>query len=168
LTGISGAGKTTLANEVKALFEKKGLPIEVLDGDQVRSFFENDLVYSRNERIANVRRITFAAYLLAKHGVNVIVANIAPYRDVRQFIRKKLEPGYVQVYVKAPIELVKKRDVQGHYAKHQAGTMTELIGVDDGYDEPARPDVVCDTQNETVPESVEKIAGFLRKRGIAL
>ena len=165
LTGISGAGKTTLGFLLKNELEKKYGNIEFIDGDTVRDFFENDLGYARRDRILNVKRIAFAAMLVAKNGTNVIVANIAPYYEVRDFIKKRIK-NYIQIYVKASIEEVVKRDVKGHYKKYKDGTMNNLVGVDDNYDIPRSPDLIIDTEKESVEESLTKIINFLEKREI--
>ncbi len=168
LTGISGSGKTTLASELKIKFLAKKAPVQVLDGDEVRRFFDHDLGYTWEARIANVKRVAFGAYLLSKHNINVIVANIAPYQEVRDFIRRKLGSAYIQIYVKADLELVSKRDVQGHYARAKTQEKANLIGLDDRYDIPRNPDVICDSGKETVKESVEKIVRALRGKGLEL
>lgn len=165
LTGISGSGKTTLGVALKKALEKKYSRLEFLDGDEVRSFFGNDLGYSRQERILNVKRIAFAAMLLAKHGITVIVANIAPYYEVRDFIRKKV-PGYIQVYVKVSVKEARRRDPKGHYRKHASGQIQGLVGVDDAYDIPRNPDIVIDTEKETVAQSVAKVMRMLAKKGL--
>jgi adenylyl-sulfate kinase len=164
LTGISGSGKTTLGIALKKVLEKKYPRLEFLDGDEVRSFFGNDLGYSRPERVLNVKRIAFAAMLLAKHGIPVIVANIAPYYEARDFIRKKI-PGYLQVYVKVSVEEARRRDPKGHYRRHDSGQVCGLVGIDDIYDVPRNPDIVIDTEKETVTQSVEKIMRMLAKKG---
>ncbi len=164
LTGISGSGKSTIANLLHEEFTKLGVSSVILDGDIVRKFFEGDLGYTRAERIMNVRRIAFAAKMLAECGTTVIVANIAPYYGVRQFIRAKT-PNYVQVYVKASLDEVIRRDVQGHYAKYLAGEMTNIIGADEPYDVPRSPDIELDTEIETPDISCRRILDWLIKSG---
>lgn len=165
LTGISGSGKTTLGSRLKQELEKKRLKVEFIDGDTVRSFFENDTGYTRSERISNVKRIAFAAMLLVKNGINVVVANIAPYYEVRDFIRKHIK-DYIQIFLKVSVEEVTRRDVKGHYKKYREGKLTDLVGVDDSYDIPRNPDLVVDVENETVKESMNKILEYLRTRNI--
>ena len=160
LTGISGAGKTTLALSLNDNLKKKGIIPELLDGDIVRSFFENDLGYSRHERIQNVRRITFAAKLLSDRGICVVVANIAPYVEVRDFIRSKI-PSYCQVYVKVSQSEVIKRDVKDLYKQYQEGDLVNLISMDDQYEVPRNPDIMIDTDVENVEESTKKLLKFL-------
>ncbi|VAX18041.1 hypothetical protein MNBD_NITROSPINAE02-68 [hydrothermal vent metagenome] len=165
LTGLSGSGKTTLGTLLKKHLEGRRIDVEFLDGDIVRGFFERDLGYSRKDRIMNVKRIAFAAKLLADHRVTVIVANIAPYYEVRDFIRKKLD-SYFQVYVKASLAEVRKRDSKGHYSSFQSGKLTDLIGEDDGYDEPRNPDFVVETEKQDPQTSAENIMDWLLKTGI--
>lgn len=165
LTGISGAGKTTLGQALKKELEKKYDRIEFLDGDLVRDFFENDLGYTRKERILNIKRIAFAAMLLAKNGINVIVANIAPYYEVRDFIRKHIK-NYVQVYLKVSHEEVRKRDAKGFYKRHEKGELKNLIGMDDIYDVPRKPDLVIDTERESIEKALDKILNYLKAKGL--
>ncbi len=165
LTGVSGAGKTTLAKLVKKELDKKYPKVELLDGDIVRSFFENDLGYTRHERILNIRRITFAAMLLAKHGIPVVVANIAPYYEVRDFIRKKIS-SYYQIYLEVSEETVVKRDVKGFYKDFREGKIKEMIGMDDPYETPRNPHLKINTEKESVDDSLEKIIDFLTQKGI--
>ena len=164
-TGISGSGKSTLA---KALYEdvsRTGQAVKFLDGDEVRSFFEGDLGYTRAERIHNVRRIAFAAHQLSECGIAVIVANIAPYFEVRDFIRRKLA-NYIQVYLKTSLEVVASRDVQGHYGKFRAAELSNLIGLDDVYDEPRHPDLVITTGGETVATSLGRLRVYMCRKGV--
>lgn len=165
LTGLSGSGKTTLGLRLKAELEKKYGRVELLDGDAVRDFFENDLGYSRKERILNVKRIAFAAMLVARNGTHVIVANIAPYYEVRDFIRKHIK-DYIQIYLNASVEKVMERDVKGQYAKYKSGQMNNLIGIDDQYDIPRNPHLVIDTANESVGESLNRIMNYLKAQGV--
>jgi adenylylsulfate kinase len=165
LTGISGSGKTTVARGIAAELERKGVPFEYLDGDTVRDFFEGDLGYSRKERTQNVRRIAFAAEMLSRHGITVLVANIAPYYEVRDFIRRKIH-AYTQIFLDTSLERVMERDVKGHYKKFKEGAMDSLIGVDDSYDRPRNPDLTLRTDTESAAESVQKLKDFLVKRGV--
>lgn len=165
LTGISGAGKTTLGNMLFEWLKGKNKAVEFLDGNIVRDFFENDLGFTRQERVLNVKRIAFAAKLLAEHGVYVIVANIAPYYEVRDFIRRHIK-NYIQIYLKSTLEEVQKRDVHGHYKKYRSGELKNLIGIDDDYDIPRNPDLVIDTAIEKPKQSFKKIIDYLEKTGI--
>jgi len=165
LTGISGSGKTTLGLKLKSELEKRYSNVEFLDGDFVRDFFESDLGYTRKERIMNVKRIAFAAALLSRNNVNVIVANIAPYYEVRDFIRKHIK-NYIQIYLRIPIEEAMKRDPKGHFTRFKNGEMDNFIGLDDDYDIPRSPDLTIDTTSESVEESLNKIIDFLKMKGL--
>ena len=127
-TGISGAGKTTLATLLKERLEMEGIENELLDGDEVRQFFENDLGYTEKDRYHNITRIAYTAELLSRHGIISIVANIAPYYKVREFIRRHVE-DYIQIYVKVLAETAIKRDVKGLYKKYRDGKMDNLVGM---------------------------------------
>ena len=165
-TGISGSGKTTLANLLHKSLKERNVKTEILDGDIVRDFFENDLGYSREERIMNIKRITFAAMLLEKNGVNVIVANMAPFYEARDFIRRKFNGHYFQIYLKASIDKAMSRDTKGMYKKAQDSGDTNVIGVDDAYEVPRNPDLVIDTDNETIAESLAKTVRLLEENGV--
>jgi len=165
LTGVSGSGKSTLALALKSEFEKRSKPVEILDGDVVRDFFENDLGYSREERILNVRRVAFAAQMLSQHGVNVIVANIAPYFEVRDFIRRKIE-NYTQVFVTATEKTLRERDTKGYYAKFESGQMDNMVGQDDKYDEPRNPDLVLQTDERPIGVCLEMLIGLCEEKKV--
>lgn len=166
LTGISGAGKTTLGTKLtKFLVHKAKKQTQFLDGDIVREFFENDLGYTHAERVFNVERIAFTAHMLAQNDVNAVVANIAPYYEVRDFIRRKI-PNYIQIYLKASVDKVSQRDVKGHYKKASVGKNKNLIGIDDPYEIPRQPDLVIDTDRESVDESLQKIIALLKAKKV--
>ena len=165
LTGISGSGKTTLGKQLTKKLEKRYKKVAFIDGDVVRAFFENDLGFTRNDRIMNVKRISFAAALLAQHGTPVVVANIAPYFEVRDFLRRHLN-NYHQVYLRTSVEAVIERDVKGHYQKYQKGELTNLIGLDDPYEAPRNPDLILDTDTESQEESFQNLQNFLAHKGI--
>lgn len=165
LTGISGSGKTTLGEKIKQKLDKKYGKVEFIDGDVVRAFFENDLGYSRKERIENIKRIAFGAMLTAKNGTHTIVANIAPYYEVRDFIRKRIKE-YIQIYLKVSVEKVIERDVKGHYSKYKKGEVNNLVGVDDAYDVPRQPDLIVDTEHKSVDDCLAEIMGYLKQKGV--
>jgi len=164
-TGISGSGKTTLGLKLKEELERQKRCVELLDGDVIRNFFGDDLGYTRRERMLNVKRIAFAAMLLARNNTNVVVANIAPYYEVRDFIRKNIK-AYIQIYLNLSKDEAIRRDVKGHYKRYREGRMKDFVGLDDAYDIPRSPDLVVNTENESVEESLGKIVDYLKTRGI--
>ena len=163
LTGLSSAGKTTLAAELFDRLRSSGLKVELLDGDLVRQRLSKDLGYSKEDRDENIRRIGFVAELLARNGVTVIVSAISPYRALRAEVRL-LIPDFVEVYVNAPLDVCEGRDVKGLYRRARAGELHGFTGIDDPYEPPLQPEVECRTDLETVEESVEKILEYLKSR----
>jgi adenylylsulfate kinase len=164
LTGLSGAGKSTIAHELERALRATGQSIEYLDGDVVRENLSKGLGFSREDRDTNIRRIGFVAKLLSRNGVGVIVAAISPYRAVRDEVRAEIG-NFVEVFVQCPLNVVEERDVKGLYAKARTGEIRAFTGVSDPYEEPLNPEVVVETYRETVSESVEKILEALRSLG---
>ena len=169
LTGLSGAGKTTLAARLAPELRARGLRVEVLDGDEVRTNLSKGLGFSREDRDTNIRRIGFVARLLARNGVAAITAAISPYADVREEVRRAVEAegaGFVEVYVECPIDVLAERDVKGLYRKALAGEIKEFTGVSDPYEAPRAPEVVVRTDAETVETSAAGILFELETRGL--
>ena len=156
-TGLSGAGKTTISREMEKHLRQRGVrKLEVLDGDVVRTNLSKGLGFSKEDRDTNIRRIGFVAKLLTRNGVLVMSAAISPYRTVRDEIR--LDIGdFLEVYVKCPVQICAERDVKGLYKKAMAGEIKQFTGVSDPYEEPINPEVVCETDKETVEESTRKV-----------
>jgi adenylylsulfate kinase len=161
LTGLPSSGKTTLARALEKRLLDSGYRVEVLDGDVVRTHLTRDLGFTRADREENVRRIGFVAHLLSRNGVVVLCPVISPYRAGRDEIRDLHAGRMVEVHVAAPVDVCAQRDVKGLYARQRAGEITGLTGVDDPYEPPLSPEVVVDTQLQTVDESVESIWRFL-------
>lgn len=167
LTGLSGAGKSTIAAALVARLDRER--VEVLDGDEIRTFLSNGLGFSREDRDINVQRIAYVARLLAKHGVLVIVSAIAPYAATRLDVQRRSEAAghaFVEVFVNAPLATVIERDVKGLYRRAQAGEIAHFTGVSDPYEAPVAPTVEVRTDRETPAESVEKIAAALGRLGL--
>ena len=160
LTGLSGAGKTTLAKGLELELKERGFLVEVLDGDKVRTHLSQGLGFSREDRNTNIRRIGFVANLLSRNGVVVIVAAISPYRDVRNELREQTT-NFIEVYINAPLEVCELRDVKGLYAKARLGEIKGFTGIDAPYEEPLNPDIICYTSKETVQESINKIIKYI-------
>src|SRR5260221_6485298 len=140
-TGLSGAGKTTLTNELVPQLKERGVKIEVLDGDEVRTNLSKGLGFSKEDRDTNVRRIGYVARLLAKNGVAVITAAISPYAEPRDEVRRLAEADgvpFVEVFVHADLEVLVSRDVKGLYKKALAGEVAHFTGVSDPYEPPSR------------------------------
>src|SRR6202140_2086316 len=154
-TGLSGAGKSTIANALKAEIEARGRHVELLDGDEVRTHLSKGLGFSKEDRDTNIRRIGYVARLIAGSGGVAITAAISPYREVRDEIRAQ-SPGFVEVFVRAPLDTLVARDVKGLYKKAIAGEIANFTGVSDPYEDPLHPEVVCDTSRETIEQSLSK------------
>ena len=164
LTGLSGAGKSTLATRLEAELRRRGHRVELLDGDVVRTNLSKGLGYSREDRDTNIRRIGFVAKLLSRNGVATIVAAISPYRAVRDEVRGEIG-RFVEVYVSCPVKDLVQRDVKGLYARALTGEIENFTGVSDPYEPPVSPEVVVETDRETVDESLAKILAGLEKHG---
>lgn len=160
LTGLPCSGKTTLAREIEKFFKNKGQPIQVLDGDVIRTTFCSDLGFSKQDREENVRRVAFVAKLLSDNGVNVVVALISPYQKMRK-MAKKICPNMAEVYVKCSLAECKRRDAKGMYKKALSGKMKNFTGVNDLYEEPRNPDLVVDTEGEKADEWARRVFCFL-------
>jgi adenylylsulfate kinase len=170
LTGLPSAGKTTIAYELAGRLREEGHRVEVLDGDEIRTFLTAGLGFSREDRHANVQRIGFLADLLARNGVKTLVPVIAPYTDSREAVRKRHQASgaaYIEVHVATPVEVCSERDVKGLYAKQAAGEISGLTGVDDPYEEPESPDLRLESHTQTVQESAAALHALLAERGLA-
>jgi adenylyl-sulfate kinase len=167
LTGLSGAGKSTIAMRLAAALHARGRGVEVLDGDVVRTHLSKGLSFSRTDRDTNILRIAFVAALLTRHGVAVITAAISPYAEARVLAREQIAPGggFLEVYVRCDLDTLVQRDVKGLYRKALAGEVPHFTGISDPYEAPEDPDVVVDSAAETVEESVGKILAALEARG---
>lgn len=163
-TGLSGAGKTTLAERIHELLRGRGLKVELLDGDIVRTNLSKGLGFSKEDRDTNIRRIGFVCHLLTRNDVIAIASAISPYRAVRDEVRKMIG-DFIEVYVRCPLEVLIERDVKGLYRKALAGEIQNFTGVSDPYEEPLRPEVIVDSSKETVEESVAKILTKLEELG---
>jgi sulfate adenylyltransferase len=167
-TGLSGAGKSTVAKVLQARFlEMGGRPVTLLDGDIVRTNLSSELGFSKEDRDINVRRIGFVASEITKNRGIAICAPIAPYASTRQTIRERIEQygGFVEVHVNTPIEVCEQRDRKGLYAKARAGQITGFTGVDDPYEAPAQPEVAVDTTDMTPDEAAQEVLLYLERAG---
>jgi adenylyl-sulfate kinase len=159
-TGLSGAGKSTVAAKLAATLAERGHRVELLDGDEVRQNLCQGLGFSRADRDTNIARIGYVAGKLAKHGVAVLVAAISPYREARDQVRASVDT-FVEVYVAAPLATCAQRDPKGLYAKALAGEIPHFTGVSDPYEPPLAPELVLHTEDQSVDESVHQVLGWL-------
>jgi adenylylsulfate kinase len=166
-TGLSGAGKTTIAEIVEHELRERGRRVEVLDGDIVRTNLSKGLGFGRDDRNINVLRIGFVANLLTRNGVAVIVSAISPYKEARDQVRRRII-DFVEVFVDAPLEVCAERDVKGLYKKAFAGEIEHFTGVSDPYEPPAAPDLVLKTEEEEPHESARKVIEKLEFFGYLL
>jgi adenylylsulfate kinase len=143
---------------------ERGIKVEILDGDVVRTNLSKGLGFSKEDRDINIRRIGFVANLLSRNGVIAITAAISPYRAIRDEVRD-LTDRFIEVYVNAPLEVCESRDVKGMYAKARAGEIKGFTGIDDPYEEPLHAEVTCNTATETIDDSVDKIVACLERHG---
>ena len=167
-TGLSGAGKTTIAELVRPELERRGRLVEWLDGDEVREHLSKGLGFSKEDRDTNIDRIGWVASRLTRHGAAVIVSAISPYREARQKARASVEQfgPFVEVHVKASVQECARRDVKGLYEKAFRGEIKGFTGVDDPYEDPVAPEVVVDTEAHDPEESAAIILGKLEELGL--
>jgi len=163
-TGLSGSGKSTLSEVIEQRLKARGRNVEVLDGDIVRTHLSKGLGFSREDRDTNIKRIGFICGLLTRNGVVCISAAIAPYREARDWARREIG-NFVEVYVKCPLEVCRQRDVKGLYKLVDEGKIKNFTGVDDPYEEPVHPELIVETDKETVEESVTRIFARLAELG---
>jgi adenylyl-sulfate kinase len=164
-TGLSGAGKSTVANLIENELRARGLRVEVLDGDVIRTHLSKGLGFSKADRDTNIRRIGWVCEVLSRNGVVSVAAAISPYREIRDEVRGKVG-RFVEVYMECPIPVLADRDVKGLYKKALAGEIKNFTGVDDPYEPPLNPEVVCHTDGRETPEqSAAKVIRKLEELG---
>ena len=165
-TGLSGSGKSTIANEVDYELNQRGIRTVLLDGDNIRHGLCSDLGFSAEDRVENIRRIAEVAKLMADGGIVVLAAFISPYRDDRQKVRDCMgDMGLVEVFVKAQLETCETRDPKGLYQKARAGLIKNFTGIDDPYEAPLVPEVVLDSDLKTVTELSAEMVQWLCANG---
>ena len=164
-TGLSGAGKSTVSNIVESELCARGLRVEVLDGDVIRTNLSKGLGFSKEDRDTNIRRIGWVCEVLSRNGVVAIAAAISPYHEIRDELRGKIG-RFVEVYMECSIPVLADRDVKGLYKKALAGEIKNFTGVDDPYEAPLNPEVVCHTDGrETPQQSAAKVIAKLEELG---
>lgn len=163
-TGLSGSGKSTLSEIIEGRLRARGHNVEVLDGDIVRTHLSKGLGFSREDRDTNIKRIAFVCNLLTRNGVICISAVIAPYREAREWARQHIG-NFVEIYVKCPLDVCRQRDVKGLYKLVEEGKLKGFTGIDDPYEEPEHPELIIETDKETVEESIHRIFARLEELG---
>ena len=163
-TGLSGAGKTTISKIVEEQLIARDSKHEILDGDIVRENLSKGLGFSKEDRDTNIRRIAFVADLLSRNGVPVITAAISPYRETRREARALMGERFIEVFVKASVEVCAERDVKGLYEKAFSGEIKEFTGVSDPYEVPEHAEIIVDTEAQEPEESAAQIIAYLEER----
>jgi adenylylsulfate kinase len=163
-TGLPCSGKTTVADRVAEILRKQGHKVERLDGDTVRKGLTSDLGFSKKDRDENIKRVTFVAKLLTRNDVIVLATFVSPYRERRRLSRKEIG-SFVEVYTRCSLEECMKRDVKGMYRKALAGEIKDFTGVDDPYEEPENPELILDTDKESVEGSARKVIDKMKSLG---
>ena len=163
-TGLPCSGKTTVADGVADVLRERGYRVERLDGDIVRKGLTSDLGFSKEDRDENIKRVTFVAKLLTRNGVAVLATFVSPYRERRRKTREEIGE-FVEVYTRCPVEVCIERDIKGMYRKALAGEIKNFTGIDDPYDEPENPELILDTDKESIKESVQRVLDRLEELG---
>jgi len=163
-TGLSGSGKSTLAERVAENLRSRGMALEMLDGDIVRTNLSKGLGFTHEDRDENIRRVGFVCHLLSRNGVIAVASVISPYREARDHNRRKIK-DFVEVYVSCPIEVCKQRDVKGLYEKAAKGELKGFTGVDDPYEAPLSPEITCETDKRSIDDCVALVLSRLKDLG---
>ncbi len=163
MTGLSGAGKTTIARILETELHARGIRFERLDGDVVRQSLTNDLGFSKEDRDKNIERVTFVAKLLSRNGVGVVASFISPYRAIRDMVRRETT-NFIEVFVNAPLDVCERRDVKGMYKKARAGEIPNFTGISDPYEEPLNAEITLNTDQETPEESAAQVIRYLEQK----
>ena len=166
-TGLSGSGKSTLAHAVEEILFNKGCRTFVLDGDNVRHGLSSNLDYSNKDRKENIRRIGEVTKLMMKAGLIIMTAFISPFKEDRIAVRNLIPDGdFIEIYCKASLETCETRDIKGFYKRARAGEIKNYTGIDSPYETPDNPELIIDTDKETLDESVSRIVSFLQTKAI--
>lgn len=165
LTGLPASGKTAIARGLEVEIRGRGMKVEVLDGDKVRRELSPELGFSREDREIHAKRVVYIGDMLSRNGVAVIVALISPYRLIREYAREQLE-RFIEVWVKCSLQTCIERDPKGLYKKALKGEIANFTGIQDPYEEPLYPEVVVDTEKETIEDGVKRILARLQETGL--
>ena len=161
MTGLSGSGKSTIANAVELQLERRGFHTYLLDGDNIRHGLNKDLGFTEADRIENIRRISEVSKLMTDAGLIVITAFISPFESERNMVRKLLDVGeFIEIFIDTPLQIAEKRDVKGLYAKARAGELKNFTGIDSPYERPAKPEITIDTRKLSVDEAADTIVKY--------
>jgi adenylyl-sulfate kinase len=163
-TGLPCSGKSAIADRLAEILKARGRKVERLDGDIVRQSLTRDLGFSKKDRDENIRRVTFVAKLLSRNGVAVLTSFVSPYREIRAESRREIN-NFIEVYTKCSLDTCIERDVKGMYKKAMCGEIKEFTGISDPYEEPINPDILLETDKETLEQSVEKVLSRLDELG---
>jgi adenylylsulfate kinase len=163
-TGLPCSGKSTIADAVATELQQMGLKVERLDADIIRKHLWKELGYSKEDRDENIRRATFLAKLLTRNGIAVLTSFISPYKELRDYARREIG-DFMEIYVKCPVEVCIQRDTRGMYKKALAGEILNFTGVSDPYEEPLNPEILIESDKETLGESIAKVIDGLKKLG---
>jgi sulfate adenylyltransferase len=168
-TGLSGAGKSTIAEILAVLLMERGRQVTVLDGDVVRTHLSKGLGFSKEDRDTNIRRIGFVASEIVRHHGVVICAAVSPYRATRNECRSAIgEDRFIEIFVDTPLEVCEQRDTKGMYAKARRGEIRGFTGIDDPYEPPLRPELRLSTTDCSPEDNARKLIGFLAERGFLM
>jgi adenylylsulfate kinase len=163
-TGLSGSGKSTLSVELEKKLFELGIQVYRLDGDNVRHGLNSNLGFSEKDRRENVRRVGETAKLFVDAGILTLTAFISPYEQDRNWVRSILQSGeFIEIYMKASLEECEKRDPKGLYKKARSGAIKDFTGIDSPYEAPSSPEIVIDTEQLSINQSVEKVIGYLKR-----
>jgi adenylylsulfate kinase len=160
-TGRPGSGKTTIINTIIENI-KKQQKVEILDGDELREWLSPEAGFSMEGRERHIRRVIRISEILSRNGVVVLVSLVSPYRKIREEARNFLGASFKEIFVKCSLETCMKRDPKGHYAKAIKGEIKNMTGIQDSYEEPINPELVLDTENKSVEESVQILMNFIK------